>query len=132
MVLATLAANGVGHACRAPPGAASVRAPETVDELADIPAVTCLLAALGKDGMPAPAKAELQKLQNDPRPDRKQTYMDAAGFALLTWIRHYDAHVWFPLADLPLSGLSGAVVEEVVGAVVEHLVAAFPDRAWAC
>ena len=124
VVLAAFAANGVGHV---PPSTAFVRAPETVDELGGIPAVLCLLRALDKDGVAAPARAALQKMQRDPRPDVKQAYMSTAGFLLLTWIRHYDSHVWFPLSDLPQSGLTGAVIEEVVGAVVEHLVAAFPD-----
>ena len=113
VVLAVLAANGLGHK---PQGAAPVRPPETLEELHGIPAVRCLLAALDKGtrGGTSPATAALERALKDPRLAENKRYLDTAGFQLLVWIRHYASHVRFPLADLPRSGLTAAVAEEAV------------------
>jgi hypothetical protein len=128
VVLAVLAANGVGHR---PPGGGSggapVRQPKTLDEFFGMDAVGCLLAALGAGakGGSSPATVALRNARQDPRPEVQQVFLDAAGFHLLIWLRHYDAHVWFPLSDLPRYGLDGTVVEQAVSAVVACLVTDF-------
>ena len=129
VVLAVLAAHGVGHR---PPGGGSggapVRQPKTLDEFSGVDAVGCLLAALdaGATGGTSPATTALRNARQDPRPEVQQAFLDAAGFHLLIWLRHYDdAHAWFPLSDLPRYGLDGTVVEQVVSAVAACLVTEF-------
>ena len=124
--LSMLARNGVGvplsgHAQR-------VREPRTLEELSLIPAVKAILRVLDLEAKArslseSPSSAQLSKAlraASDSIARKKLT--DTAGFAILLWIRHVEAHKFFVADELPRAGLSSAVVKEVVQAALEVIV----------
>ena len=108
--------NGIGAAL---PGG-GVRPPRTASELSAVPAILHLLAVLGKNqlfktGGPSQSSRELAMAMRSEADS--QTYMLTAGFSVLLWFRHFDAHAGSPAllrSDPPFRGLSCAIVEEVV------------------
>ena len=126
--LVMLAKNGVGvdllgHAQR-------VREPRTLEELSLIPAVRAILGMLDIEAKArktgeheSPSSVQLSKaLRAPPGSIARKKFMSTAGFSILLWIRHEEAHTFFVNDELPRAGLSSAVVQEVVKAALAVIV----------
>ena len=117
LLLSVLVRNGIGIA--AGPGEA-LRAPQSLAELQSIPAVQGLMAALNQaasegceeGGLRSQSYAALVKARHG-GVAAQALFMKSVGVTLLLWMRHFEAHVFFP-TELGQAGLTCAVVGEAV------------------
>jgi hypothetical protein len=125
-LLYMMACNGIG--VRQPLG--GVKAPSTVKEVEGMQAVASVLKALKeerapllREGKPIASQSfeALQKaLRADPHIQKQ--FMSKVGFTILLWVRHLDAHVFASAIEVHQSGLTCAVVGELVNAAVEVIL----------
>jgi hypothetical protein len=126
-VLHVLSRNGVGTPL-AGGITGALRAPATVEEVAAMPAVQAILSVLDKEALlrdqhMSPSSMRLSKVMRTASASLERAhFMDAAGLTLVLWMRNVEAHVFFDSDALPRSGLSSAVVKEVVSAALGVLV----------
>jgi len=124
--LEQLSRNGIGVGT--PGVAVDVRAPRTVEEVAEVPAVLAILGLLDREARVRGEKvstssATLHSVRCTMQGSRERAlFMDEAGLTIISWIRHVEAHVFFVTDELPLAGLSSAVVKEVLQVALEVIV----------
>jgi hypothetical protein len=122
-VLRALARNGIGIEQRQG-SLLVVRAPRTVEELAGMPAVVGLLGALDEEAAlqgesESRSSAKLRTASREAGSPGHDKFMEEAGLTVLAWMRHVQAHVFFPTQH---HGFTTGVVGEAVWAAVRVIV----------
>jgi hypothetical protein len=126
--LKQLVRNGVGVNQPGEAAGGVVRVPNTVEEVATLPAVLAILGLLDREALvrgehKSQSSAKLCSALRAERGSMERVqFMENAGLAIILWIRHVEAHVFFVTDELPRAGLSSAVVKEVVEAALDVIV----------
>jgi hypothetical protein len=127
-VLASLVSSGIGTVAPVRNGGAVIRAPETPEEVRDVPAIAFVLHALEEHArlvnngrMSSSVQALHAALSSPQSSPKRAAFMADLGLTVLLWVRHFKSHVWFAPPHVNRNGLSGAVVAEAVAAAVSSL-----------
>jgi hypothetical protein len=130
-VLASLARNGIGVPSARGAGE-PFRAPATIHELQELPAVKAIFAILNtqeatkqqRDEALSDSVSKFQELSarssaGSPKADREAAkFLANAGVHILVWLRHIEAHAYIPTTDLVDAGLRVGIVDRAVDAAV--------------
>ena len=126
-VMASLLRNGIG-VLEEGGRAAVLRAPRNARDVAGMPAAQGILAALNKESARS-GKGESQSsvalgkaLDAAPGSRAAGEFAGLAGLTLLLWLRHFEMHVYLAAEQLVASGVTCAVVGDMVHAASDAML----------